>query len=372
MRYGKWVLGMFILILSVSSMGKDDIPQNIILIGWDGAQRNHVKECLAKQELPNLKKLASRGNLVAVDINRVTDTKSGWSQILTGYEPEITGVYSNGRYQPIPMGYSVFERLESHFGSENIVTVAVIGKKGHVDDDAPQKIRLENEPETGKNQKQQPAARRQKKAGAQTPARDKTKTQSAPQQMKTQDPMKKQEGQIIEENGVRYRVIPGKPYYYAKDGMDLFLNGLKTNDNVGSQTLSLLEKYKNNRFFFFVHLAEVDHMGHTYGENSKEYNDALISCDIWLGRIMEKLKELKLGDKTLVYVTADHGFDEGRGSHTDAPYVFLATNDTRVMRRGERADITPTILDRFGLDLGKLDPPLNGRPLTKPYTPPLW
>ena len=41
---------------------------------------------------------------------------------------------------------------------------------------------------------------------------------------------------------------------------------------------------------------------------------------------MKKLKELQLCDKTLIYVTADHGFDEDRKGHADAPYFFLATN----------------------------------------------
>ena len=87
---------------------------------------------------------------------------------------------------------------------------------------------------------------------------------------------------------------------------------------------------------------------------------------------MDKLKELNLYDETLIYVTADHGFDEGMKSHNDAPYVFLATNDTLVMRRGERADITPTILKRFGLDLSRISPPLDGHPLIEPYQPPRW
>ncbi|MCX8126869.1 MAG: alkaline phosphatase family protein, partial [Dehalococcoidia bacterium] len=112
-------------------------PRNIILIGWDGAQRNHIKECLDRNELPNLKRLTSAGALVAIDITRVTDTKAGWAQILTGYEPETTGVFSNSRYQPIPKGYTVFERLENFFGKDDIVTVAVIGKKGNVDADPP-------------------------------------------------------------------------------------------------------------------------------------------------------------------------------------------------------------------------------------------
>jgi len=82
-------------VASAFALGKDEKPRNIILIGWDAAQRNHMKECLDRGELPNIKKLSSEGTLVAIDILRVTDTKSGWSQILTGYEPEITGVFSN-------------------------------------------------------------------------------------------------------------------------------------------------------------------------------------------------------------------------------------------------------------------------------------
>ncbi|MCU0982798.1 MAG: hypothetical protein MUF25_26865, partial [Pirellulaceae bacterium] len=57
----------------------------------------------------------------------------------------------------------------------------------------------------------------------------------------------------------------------------------------------------------------------------------------------------------------------GKG-HGNAPYVFLGTNDKQVMRSGTRADITPTILDRLGVDLAKLTPPLDGETLAKPAT----
>ena len=275
-------------------------PNNTILIGWDGAQRNHLKESLSRGELPNLKKLASEGALVAVDILRTTDTKAGWAQILTGYEPEKTGVFSNSRFQPIPRGYTVFERLEQFFGPNQFVTVAVIAKKGNLGADE------------------------------------------------------------------------GEPYFYSKESMDIFVNGLTDGEVVCLKTLELLDQYKDKPFFFFVHFAEVDQMGHRYGENSREYNDALISVDRWTGKIIEKLEALDLYEKTLIYVTADHGFDENMTNHGDAPYVFLATNDPKVKRRGERVDITPTILTRFGLDIRRTDPPLDGHTLTKPYRPLTW
>jgi len=316
---------------------EQDLPQNIILIGWDGAQRDHVNQCLKHEELPNLQKLIDEGKYVEIDIEGKTDTKAGWAQILTGYYPAATGVYGNRQYRPIPEGLTIFERLEKHFGPENIVTLAVIGKKGNVDAGGPRKIRVDAEPE--KQAKQ-------------------TKKKRAP------------EGRIIEQNGVKYRIIPGKPYYYTKDNMDLFENGLMLDDKVGRRAVKLLEKYRDKRVFFFVHFAEVDHKGHRFAENSKEYNDALISADHWTGKIMDKLHELGLYEKTLIYVSADHGFDEGANGHGNAPYVFLATNDKKVIRHGLRQDITPTIIERFGADITKLNPPLDGFTLTKPCSRP--
>jgi hypothetical protein len=197
---------------------------------------------------------------------------------------------------------------------------------------------------------------------------------------KVQEPAGKKKGgkkivepgsRIVTEDGKQFREWPGKPFYTVKEagretGLDVWINGLGANDNVGKKALELLDKYKDQPFFFFVHFADVDHKGHGFGENSKEYNDALISSDQWTGKIIDKLKALGLYGQTLVYVTADHGFDEDQKSHRNAPYVFLGTNDARVLHGGTRADVAPTILERFGLDLAKIEPALDGKPLTRP------
>ncbi|MCX5637409.1 MAG: alkaline phosphatase family protein [Planctomycetota bacterium] len=336
------ILGLLVIVPPVvGAEKKSDQPRNIVLVGWDAAQRNHVKECISRNELPNLKKLSDEGAFVEIDIEGTTDTKAGWSQILTGYYPTVTGVYSNGQYQPVPKGLSIFERLEKHFGADKFVTVAVIGKKQHVGEiNPPQKIRLDTEVSSTKKK----AGDKEVQPGAGT----------------------KPVGRIIEENGVKYRLIPGSPYYNMYTALEVWEFGLMEDEKVGTRAIELLEKYKDKPFFFFVHFATVDHQGHKFGENSKEYNDALISNDLWTGKIIEKLKKLGLYDKTLVYVTADHGFDEDKTGHSNAPYVFLATNDKKVMRNGLRQDVAPTILERFGLEFGKLEPVLDGIPLTKP------
>jgi len=306
-------------------------PKNILLIGWDALQRNHLKEMIARNEVPNLEALAAKGNLVAIDILRTTDTKAGWAQILTGYEPEVTGVFSNGRFQPIPVGYTVFERLEQFFGPDHIYTAAVIGKLHHVGAAGP------GEGAVGPTGAALP--RRQRRARARE-----------------------------QSSGGPF----GEPYYLTKDHMDLFEEGLGVADNVGARALQVLDERGRDRFFMFIHFAEPDHPGHAHGENSQQYTDSVKHDDEWLGKIIAKLEELGVRDQTLIYVTADHGFDEGLTSHNDAPYVWLATDDPLVRRRGLREDVAPTILWRYGVELPKLDPPLDGHPLQRPYRPPLW
>ena len=49
-----------------------------------------------------------------------TDTKAGHSEILTGYGPTVTGVYSNGHYQAIPKGLTLFERLKAYLNLDTL------------------------------------------------------------------------------------------------------------------------------------------------------------------------------------------------------------------------------------------------------------
>jgi len=325
-----WValLGLLVLPVWAEDAARPVMANNVMLVGWDGTHRDHVKALLNDDKLPNLDKLIQQGTLVDVEITSgATDTRAGWSQILTGYKPNVTGVYSNNRFRDVPAGYSIFERLKAQYGKDNVACVAVIGKKTDCGEiDPPFKNPL----------------------GATNP----------------------KVGHIVEENGVKYVVFNGSPYYTMHKSCDEWHFGLIKNGAVGDKMLEMLDKYSKEPFFFFVHFAEVDQNGHDHGENSKEYDDAIISCDTQLGRLIEQLQKLGVYDKTLIYVTADHGFDLGAKNHRNAPHVFLATNDKQITRGGTRADITPTIFDRLGVDVSKFIPPLDGEPLTKPASKP--
>jgi hypothetical protein len=324
-------------------------PKNVVLIGWDGADRRNIKEYWGSGTLPNLERLAAEGAIVSLDATRYTDTKAGWAQILTGYDPEITGVYNNKRYGPIPPGYSIFGRLEERLGREAITTVAVIGKDKHMEADPPVLEKI--------------GRRMAVKIQA-------AKAAQARQEVVVEDPM--QLPKVVQRRGKTFIEKPGGPYYHTRQSMDVFVNGLHLDYRVGRKALELLTRYRDERFFFFVHFAEIDHQGHRFGEGSVQHRRAYRSADDWTGKIMRKLEKLGLYDDTLIYVTSDHGFMKAGRRHWDAPYVFLATNDSGVMRRGDRVDVTPTIMDRFGFDLSSFDPPLDGRSLLHPYTQPIW
>lgn len=380
----------FALPCAAAEQDRQGPPRNVILIGWDGAQRAHVQECLQRGELPTLKRLSEEGALVNIDvITGATDTKAGWTQILSGYHPEVTGVFSNGRFRDVPKGLSVFERLKARFGSD-FVCAAVIGKRYHcgeiqepfrrpLTDEEAARIQERGQQQAERRGQQIPAApgdsANPPAAQSRTPRGARVRAGTGPRTAAGQAVQpgagRQNVGRIVEENGKKFLVFDGSPYYTMHQVCDVWEYGLMEDEKVGTLALELLEKYREKPFFFFVHFASVDHSGHRFGENSKEYNDALISNDAWTGKILAKLQELGLYDQTLVYVTADHGFDEGKSRHTYAPYVFLGTNDPLVQRDGMRQDIAPTILARFGVDLSKLQPPLDGEPLTQPATKPV-
>ncbi|TET33364.1 MAG: hypothetical protein E3J72_16890 [Planctomycetota bacterium] len=298
------------------SPAKSKIYRNAILLSWDGVQRNHLKECLYRKELPNLAKLIEEGTITEIYLANKTDTKCGHAIMNTGYGPDTTGVFSNRVFKPIPGGYTIYERAEKHFGKDNIVTIMLTGKANHV--------------------------------GSKGPGTEKTRKQ------------------LRGVDGTQGLEHQGQPFHISKKGIDVW-DGDKARPatEVGPLAMKYLEENKDRKFLFFYHFSDPDHAGHARGENSKKYNNAIIICDTWLGKIVAKLKEYGIYDETAIFVNSDHGFDEGGYGHAQAPYVFLATNVHKKLRWGLQYDVAPTVLEAIGIDSSKFEPPLWGTPLTK-------
>ena len=266
-------------------------PKNVIIIGWDGVQRDHIKQCMDRKipecpdGLPNLVALG-RGYakaFVKFDVTTAaTCTKPGWTEILTGYNSESLGILDNKQFKAVPAGYSVLEKVEAHFGKDKTASLFITGKPAHVDDQCD--------------------------------------------------------------------TVPQKPWCEVSKNIDFYQKDLGENAAVGQKALALLEEYKDREHIIALfHFENPDHMGHQHGENSAEYSSALVEEDQWLGKILEKLKAQGKEQETLVYVVTDHGFDEGKTSHNNAPYGFLVSNDGQILRGGDRKDLVPTILKRLGV-----------------------
>ncbi|MFH1456032.1 MAG: alkaline phosphatase family protein [archaeon] len=280
--------------------------KNILILGWDGVQRDEFFDCYNKEEkdcpdgLPNILKL-SEDNIFEMTItNGQSCTKPGWSQIFTGYEVEDLGIYDNLRFEPMSEGYTVFERLEDHFG-DNITTIFIGGKDGNIGG----KCKLSNSGE----------------------------------------------------------IITGEPWCRTKSNIDHYEIHIGVVSEVSERTFEILEEIKDERFFMFVQYKEPDFPGiHFFTADSNEYRRELRAVDTELGRIMDWLKENNLDDDTIVYVITDHGAGSGL-AHRNAPYGIFATTDERVMREADRMDFAPTWLEFYGLDPDTYLPEIDGTSL---------
>ena len=149
---------------------------------------------------------------------------------------------------------------------------------------------------------------------------------------------------------------------------------------VNSRAITFLGNNKNNDFFLFVHYREPDRSGHdasgkpTPGENSTIYNQGIIDDDYYTGKLINKLIDLGIYEKTTIIVTTDHGFQEGTKQHhtcqADTKDIWAVTNKANVLGNeavvGKQTSITPTILDLFNVDLnnrGIIDPPFTNESL---------
>lgn len=237
--------------------------ENIVLISWDGVQRNHLVELLEAERLPTLQRFIDTGSYVELIVEGKTDTKAGHARMLTGYCAEVTGVHSNGDYNPIPEGFTILERLENHYGRDNIHTIMLAGKKGNVGASGPR------------------YGYASKKA---------------------------------RKRGLPQRYLPAEPYFISQNGMDVYDVGHREATVVGPRALEFLDTCGQELFFAFFHFSDPDHTGHRHGENSEQYSEAIVTCDMWLETIVTKLEELGVRERTRIFITTDHGFDEGNAA----------------------------------------------------------
>ncbi|WP_396592650.1 alkaline phosphatase family protein [Brevundimonas sp. R86498] len=69
--------------------------------------------------------------------------------------------------------------------------------------------------------------------------------------------------------------------------------------------------------FLFVHLDDVDHVGHADGHGTPQYYEAVTRADALIGRIRQATVDAGIADETVILVTSDHGgVGKGHGGET--------------------------------------------------------
>jgi len=70
--------------------------------------------------------------------------------------------------------------------------------------------------------------------------------------------------------------------------------------------------------FLFIHLDEVDHVGHSLGHKTSHFYDAVAHVDLQIGQIIQSTKDAGIYDKTTFIISADHGgIGFGHGGETE-------------------------------------------------------
>ena len=287
--------------------------KNTILVSCDGFDRAVMKELLDADALPTFRKLARMFSDTDFVVNvtltgHQTETKPGHAVMITGLIPEHSLVQSNSRFQPVPKGLTIHERIKAH--NPQIKTVFVSSKRENV--------------------------------GAMTA----------------------EELGNREKDGIK---ILGGPYLNAKENIDIFSATDKNPADAKKVFLESLEQVKNDRFFAFLHFRSPDSEGHAFGRESKEYRDSLKKIDTHLAEIFDYLKANNIDGNTRIIITADHGFNPDAKHHHFAPWITMLTNDPTLLTKNTPTlfDIPTTIMAKFGVDLNTLDPKPFGKEITR-------
>lgn len=126
--------------------------------------------------------------------------------------------------------------------------------------------------------------------------------------------------------------------------------------------------------FLFIHLHDVDSVGHQVGHGTPEYYEAIERTDTHIGEILQSIRDAGIEKNTVVLFTADHGgINKGHGSISMAemqiPWVIRGPG----IKRNHEIKSSIMTFDTAATLAGLLElkPPQVwiGRPVVEIFTP---
>jgi len=116
------------------------------------------------------------------------------------------------------------------------------------------------------------------------------------------------------------------------------------------KVLKYIEENKNTNFLF-VHLVDLDEIGHIFGFNSKKYIEKLIEIDGHVKLILDKI--YKCWSDPLIVITTDHGgHGKSHGGDSDVERnVFIGSNKNINNNYKSNMSCSQIILEYLNIDI---------------------
>jgi hypothetical protein len=110
--------------------------------------------------------------------------------------------------------------------------------------------------------------------------------------------------------------------------------------------------------FAFIHFADLDYFGHSYGWSSGTWSNVLVDLDVCLGQLLACIENHPvMSNRTALIITSDHGGGVPDYSHTDPQYLVNYTIPFLVWGPGWPAgqDLYQLCANRFDPETYRVD-----------------
>lgn len=164
--------------------------------------------------------------------------------------------------------------------------------------------------------------------------------------------------EIADAAGFRTAMIVGKiklSQISEPENIDYFENITTGDEEIASRAMEIID---DGFDLLFVHFADNDYQGHTYGWLSNEQMMKLSETDKYFGLVIERIKSTDQGNGSLVILTADHGgHDKTHGSDQEVdmtiPWIISGRNiePQQLEVPVSIVDTTPTLASLLDLPL---------------------
>jgi len=165
----------------------------------------------------------------------------------------------------------------------------------------------------------------------------------------------------------------GMKYLSEQQAMSFSMQVMNYKENQDTTAIIACNYIKEKRpNLLAVIYDDPDAVGHRAGHDTPEYYETLKSLDVYIGQIIQAVKDAGIYDETIFIVTSDHGgINKGHGGKTmeemETPFIIAGKNVKKGYKMNNsmmQFDVASTIAYIFGLEQPQV---WVGRPMIESF-----